>query len=300
MNINIITDKMKGKITVKTATYVGIGVLGLIFLIWALRPSKESVDTARVQRGVYEQIIQEDGVTRVREKYTILSPYSGQLQRVERHAGDTVKKGDTLAIVAWDFMAPIRSPENGSILRVIREDAGPIEIGQPIMEIGNTSSLEVVIDVLSTDSVHIRAGNTVKIPRWGGENALDAKVRLVEPQAFIKISSLGVEERRVHILADITTAREIWAALGDNYRLECQIVVFRQENALKVHTGALFRDGAGWAVFRVVNGKALKTPVTVARRGPLEAMVESGLSENDEVIIYPGDTIKNGSRVREM
>lgn len=291
---------LKERITKKHLYYGGGGILIVGILAWALRPASQPVELARVTKGAYEQVLQEDGLTRVREKYTVLSPYSGQLMRVERHAGESVKKGEVVAMVLWDAPTAIRSPETGFILKVIREDAGPIEIGQPIMEIGNTASLEVVVDVLSADATSVRPGNAVKILRWGGPQPLEAKVRTVEPQAFIKISSLGVEERRVRVVAELASPREQWKTLGDNFRLECQIVTYRADNVLKIHTGALFRDGENWAVYRVIKGKAKRTPVKLQMRGALEALVESGLSEGDEIVLYPGDLVVEGSRVKEI
>lgn len=293
-------ETIKQKVKRKHLVYAGLGLGFVLMAAWAFRPTSQPVEFARIEKGIYEQILQEDGTTQVREKFTVLSPYSGQLQRVERHAGEAVKKGEVLATVIWDHPAAIRSPETGSILKVFREDAGPIEMGQPIMEVGNTASLEIAIDVLTADAVNVKTGNVVRILRWGGPQPLAAKVRVVQPQAFIKISSLGVEERRVRVLADILTPREEWKGLGDNFRLECQIITFRADNALKVHSGALFRDGDGWAVYRVIKGRAKKTSVKLKMRGALEALVESGLAEGEEVVLYPGDLVIEGSRVKEM
>ncbi len=282
----------------KHVLYGVVAVAVLVLLVWAFRPKPQPVEFGRVSRGAYEQILQEDGLTRVREKFTVLSPYSGQLLRVQKHAGDRVRRGEVIAFINWDRPTPVPAPATGTILKVIREDAGPIEMGHPIMEIGNTENLEVVIDVLSADAVQVKAGNPVRILRWGGPQPLEAKVRLVEPQAFLKISSLGVEERRVRVVADITTPREVWKEVGDSFRLECQIITHREERGLKVHTGALFRDQTGWAVFRVVKGRAARRVVKLKMRGPLEALVESGLNEGDEVVLYPGDLVTEGSRVK--
>lgn len=293
-------ETMKQKLKRKHLVYGGLILAVVLLTVWAFRPKSQPVEFAKIEKGVYEQILQEDGTTQVRERFTVLSPYSGQLQRVQRHAGEAVKKGDVLATVLWDHPAAVRSPETGFILKVYREDAGPIEMGQPIMEVGNTASLEIAVDVLTADAVNVKAGNLVRVLRWGGPGPLAAKVRIVQPQAFIKISSLGVEERRVRVLADIVTPAEEWKGLGDNFRLECQIITFRAENALKVHTGALFRDGDGWAVYRVIKGRAKKTAVKLKMRGALEALVESGLSEGDEIVLYPGDLVVENSRVKEM
>ncbi len=276
------------------------GVLITGLLIWAFQPKKVNVETAVVRTMTFEDTITEDGVTRVREKYVVLSPYSGSLLRVTRHAGEKVRKGETLASVIWDRETAIASPANGSILKILREDAGPIEIGAPIMEVGDPSSLEVVMEMLTADAVKVSAGNPVRIRGWGGADPLAAKVRLIEPQAIMKISGLGVEERRVRVIADIISPREKWASLGDNFRLECEVIHFRKDGATVVHSGALFRDQDAWAVFRVEKGKARKVKVDVERRGSSQAMIRSGLSAGDEVVVYPGEQIREGVNVREL
>ena len=65
------------------------------------------------------------------------------------------------------------------------------------MEIGDPHDLEIVVDVLSRDAVEIRFGADVVIENWGGPGMLSGSVRRVEPAAFTKISTLGVEEQRV-------------------------------------------------------------------------------------------------------
>jgi HlyD family secretion protein len=66
---------------------------------------------------------------------------------------------------------------------------------------------------------------------------------------------------------------------------------------LKVPAGALFRQGDGWAVFTVENGRARARAVTVGHRNPDEAEVLSGLEQGDTVIVHPGDRVEEGVRV---
>ena len=88
------------------------------------------------------------------------------------------------------------------------------------------------------------------------------------------------------------------AALGDAYRVEVRIVVAALDDTLIVPAGALFRDRAGWAVFVVADGRARRRAVTLAYRGTSEAAVTKGLAANQQVILFPGDTLADGVRVR--
>ncbi len=109
--------------------------------------------------------------------------------------------------------------------------------------------LEVVIEVLSRDGAAIAPGTKVELEQWGASGASDllARVRLVEPAAFTKVSALGVEEQRVNIIADFT---ELPDSLGDNYRVEARIIIW-EGNVLKIPSSALFRRGSTWNVFAV-------------------------------------------------
>jgi HlyD family secretion protein len=166
------------------------------------------------------------------------------------------------------------------------------------MEIGNSKNLEIRVEVLSSDAVKIKNGTAVFFKRWGGEGTLEGVVRVVEPSGFTKISSLGVEEQRVLIIADITSPPEMWRALGDGYRLEAHFVVWEAKDVLQVPASSLFRLGQGWAVFVEEKGKARQRIVEIGQRNGLTAEIISGLNEKEKVIAHPDDSVSNGIRIR--
>jgi HlyD family secretion protein len=51
-------------------------------------------------------------------------------------------------------------------------------------------------------------------------------------------------------------------------------------------------------VFVVNNGRAQKCVVQLGRRNAAEAVVETGVVEDDQVIIYPSDAVRDGVRVK--
>ena len=134
--------------------------------------------------------------------------------------------------------------------------------------------------------------------RWGRDEPLAGRVRLVEPAGFTKVSSLGVEEQRVLVIVDITSPPEMWRVLGDGYRLEAHFVVWEGQDILQVPTSALFRSGKEWSVFVEENGKARRRAVEVGQRTGLTAQILSGLKENERVVAYPDDAISDGARIR--
>ncbi|MGB3097448.1 MAG: HlyD family efflux transporter periplasmic adaptor subunit, partial [Candidatus Deferrimicrobiaceae bacterium] len=193
----------------------------------------------------------------------------------------------------------VRAPVEGSVLGIPHKDEGGVEPGRPLIEIGNPRALEVEVDVLSSDAVRIRPGTTVHFDRWGGDGLLEGKVRIVEPAGFTKVSALGVEEQRVLVIADITSAPALWEQLGDGYRLEASFLLWEGDGILQVPASALFRYEDGWAAFVVNGGRAKRRIVTVGRRNGLVAQITSGLEEGETVIPHPSDQIEEGTRVRK-
>ena len=192
---------------------------------------------------------------------------------------------------------PVTSPVTGKILKVLRECEGPVETGEPLLEVGDPTALEVEVDVLSADAVQIKPGMQVRFERWGGDQPLLGVVRIVEPVGFTKFSALGVEEQRVLIISDFTSPAEEWQRLGDGYRVEAKFVLWREENVLQVPASSLFRYGDGWAVFVVDGQRAQRRKVAIGQRNGLVAQINSGLNEGDTVINHPSDEVEDGVRV---
>jgi len=193
----------------------------------------------------------------------------------------------------------VPSPVSGTVFRVYRESEGAVNMGEPLIDIGDSSDLEVRAEVLSSDAVRIKKGTKVLFKRWGNDEPLKGEVRIVEPAGFTKISSLGVEEQRVLVIVDITSPPDKWSVLGDGFRMEAHFVVWEGENILQIPSSALFRSGDKWAVFVEEGGRARKRIVEVGQRNGLAAQIKSGLKEKEMVLAYPDDTISEGTKVRQ-
>lgn len=386
---------------------IALASLAILVIAYGFIARPVAVDLATVSRAPFRLIVEEEGKTRVRDRFVISSPVAGFLRRVMLDVGDPVKRGQvvaeleplrsavldprsraeaeaevsaaeaavraaeenlhaaeaaagyaaanhertrklfeagydsrdsldqaesearrteavrlsaeaslrvavsrldrarsTLRYSAAEGVAdrrrivPVVSPVAGTVLKLHRESEGVLNAGEPLIDVGDPSRLEVEVEVLSADAVNIRQGTPVLFERWGGGPSLSGKVRVVEPAGFTKISSLGVEEQRVLVIADITSPAESWQRLGDRYRVEAKFIVWEADNALQLPAGALFRHGQDWAVFVVEGGRARLRKIEVGHRSGLAAEILSGLQEGATVIVHPGDTIADGTRVK--
>ena len=123
-------------------------------------------------------------------------------------------------------------------------------------------------------------------------------MRRVEPAAFTKISTLGVEEQRVNVLIDIVSPPTEWTGLGDAFQLNTRITVFTRDDATIIPSGALFRTGEGWSVYVVSDGRVQRRTVDLLRRSGRLAAVTAGVQPGDNVIVYPSDRIAPGVRIK--
>ena len=371
--------------------YAGLAVL-LILLALGLRPRPSPVETARAVTGPLRATVSEEGKTRIKQRYIVSSPVTGQLRRVPFKPGAALTAGDVVAVIepmaaspldtrsralaearrdsavaalektrtsyalaanefkrvgqmfaektvsAQDYessqmretaaarevvaaegvlrsavaelvvvgsdttpaLIEVRAPVAGRVLHVFQESERPVTAGTPLLDAGDHADLEVVIELLSRDGAALTAGTRVELEQWGGPKPLEARVRLVEPAAFTKISALGVEEQRVNVVADIVTPLAERAALGDSFRVEARVIVWESDKVLKVPVSALFRRGAEWSAYVVRNGRAALVPVSAGRSSGTETQVLGGLKEGEEVILYPGDRVQDGDRVQPV
>lgn len=167
------------------------------------------------------------------------------------------------------------------------------------MEIGDPNDLEIVVDVLSSDAVRVLSGAKVLLENWGGEAPLRGQVRTIEPSGFTKLSALGVEEQRVNVIVELLDSADQRRNLGDGYRVDARIVVWEEDDVLKIPTSALFRIADNWYVFAVRGTTATQVAVEVGQNNGIEAQVVGGLRENDEVIVHPGDQLSDGTTIEK-
>jgi HlyD family secretion protein len=192
-------------------------------------------------------------------------------------------------------MVAVTSPSAGRVLRVPQESEAVITAGTPIVEVGDPNLVEVVAEFLSQDAVQMRPGARAQIENWGG-TPLPAVVERVEPVARTKISALGVEEQRTNVILHFNPHPPEPLQAHD-FRVDARVVIDEAKDAVRVPLGALFRQGEGWAVYKVVDDKAVLTPVEPAQSDGRFRAITSGVTEGDQVIVFPSSAVGDGVRV---
>jgi HlyD family secretion protein len=193
---------------------------------------------------------------------------------------------------------PIRAPVDGRILKILHKSEGVVSAGAPLVEIGNPSDLEIVADLLSADAVKVEPGQKVIIDNWGGDIQLQGVVRRVEPFGFTKVSALGIEEQRVNVIIDFSSAREQWSRIAHGFQVDVRIILWQGKEILCLPLTALFRDdGNNWAVFVDNDGTASKRKVTLGHSNGLHAEITKGLKSGERIVAHPSDKITEGASI---
>lgn len=189
----------------------------------------------------------------------------------------------------------VLSPVDGRVLRIHEQSERVVSAGSPLVDIGDPSAIEIVIDLLSSDAIRVKPGNRVVIMDWGGERELQGVVKTVDPAAFTKTSALGIEEKRVNIVALLSRNEPL---LGDNFRVQASIVLREASAVLQVPVSSLFRGKEGWHLFVLEDGRAVDKAVRIGMRGTLQAQVLAGVREGQKVVVHPANELRDGMSVK--
>ncbi len=256
---------------------------------------------ARIEAGRRESLAKQDIITLEMLEQARLAAQSAFRQQAVAEAALVAARAEVRAaeamLLSYDSMDrdgaafEMVSPVNGHVLRLMDENARTVMAGTPLLEVGDTQDIELVVDVLSEDAVQIAVGNLVHITGWGGPSVLSGSVRLVEPYAYTKISTLGVEEQRVNIIIDLDQIPE---ALGVGFRAEASIVIWQSDDALSIPVSAVFQRKGSWYTFVVLGEVVEEREIQVGARSATQVEVISGLNEADEVVVFPGQDVQDG------
>ncbi|HVX40677.1 MAG TPA: efflux RND transporter periplasmic adaptor subunit [Gemmatimonadaceae bacterium] len=261
-------------------------------------------DLSRAQRlaevgGVAPRVVEESELAVTQAD----AAYRSAIQRAE--AADADARQARAALIGQRdgraAMLLVRAPAAGRVLRVPERSERIVAAGTAIMEIGDPGSLEIVVDVLSSDGAVVHPGDRVRLTEWGGSNgeqasALLGRVREIEPSGFTKVSALGVDEQRVNVIVDVDS---IPPGIGDGFRVDASIIVWSAPSVVVVPRSAIVQQGAaGWSVFVVRDGRTQTRTVRIGHVGGAGAEVVNGLAAGDVVVLFPSDQVRAGVRVK--
>ena len=263
-----------------------------------LQRAESLIKRQTVSQRHYDEAIMEQKIATAALK-TAVAELSVRQRELESARAQLIEPSSDLGADQASCCIRVYAPVSGRVIRIVTESETVVQSGAPLLELGDPSDLEIVVDLLSIDAVRIQEGAKAEIVSWGGDKPLHAAVTRIEPTGFKKVSALGIEEQRVKVRMAIEEPFEERLRLGHDYRVYVRIIEWQGDKVLSVPLSALFRQGDAWTVFVVENGTAALRTVVVGRKNGLHAQITKGLTNGDRVILHPNDSIRDGSRIAE-
>ncbi|MFA5170844.1 MAG: HlyD family efflux transporter periplasmic adaptor subunit [Sulfuriferula sp.] len=230
-----------------------IAVLGIVAIaIWALLPKPVTVQLATVTRGSFQQIVEEDGKTRVRERYVVSAPLMGKLQRINLKAGDPIQANQVIAAIVPS--APALLDVRSAAELKARADAAQAHQAAAATTVARA---QAALDKSRTDLTRAKALAAIRSI---------SLAQLEDAELAVKLNAKELEASKYGAIAaqhDVTTAR---AAL------------MQSSNSAAA--------GKAWQIISPVTGKVLKvdqeSESVVTMGAPL---VEIGNAEDLEIVV---------------
>jgi HlyD family secretion protein len=246
------------------AVLVGLAVVAL--LVWALLPKPVAVDLGSAERGHLVVTVDQEGKTRVHDRYVVSAPFAGRVLRIGLEPGDPVAAGETV-LATFEPSAPGLLDARSLAAAEAGVRAATANLGQArserqgaaaqheyaVVEAGRARRLaaEEIVSQESLDSAELQeraAADALRSAEFAvaaAEHELEvARARLVQaggaktPEGVLEISSPvdGVVLQRLQESAAVVIAGEPLLVVADPARLEI-VSDLLSSDAVKVSAG---------------------------------------------------------------
>jgi RND family efflux transporter MFP subunit len=184
----------------------------------------------------------------------------------------------------------LRAPADGVVYNLPRpgESVAP---GQLVATVSDPQHVRVRARVDAPDLPRVQAGQRIVVTFDGLPNQRWQGRVILVPPGLRQAGAREVGEVIGEISGDA-------GALPANATVNVEIVVGEKANALTVPRGALQRDGATRFVYRLIDDKAVRTPIQTGLIAPTDVEILSGLKEGDRVIVPGGVQLHDQQAVK--
>jgi HlyD family secretion protein len=215
---------------------------------------------------------------------------------LEQQVGDHQIMLDTLLSQSAEL--EVRSSVAGVLLDLPVKAGQVVAPGTFLAQIGAEEGMEVETDLLSDEIRQVQVGQKVTITAPVlGEQSLSGQVSKIYPQAYEKVSALGVIQRRVPVLISLAQT----ANLRPGYEVRVAIETVRKKDVTLLPREAIRMNSNGdYQVMAVVDDRMVTTPVIVGEKNQLSVEIIEGIQPGQIVIRDGSLEVKEGSRVKPV
>ncbi|MBZ0137310.1 MAG: efflux RND transporter periplasmic adaptor subunit [Planctomycetes bacterium] len=239
------------------------GVALLAALVYGFLPKSVESEFASVTRGDIRTTIDEEGRTRVKDRFTIYSPITGELPRIDLKPGDDIKAGDLITVVS-----PTRA-----------------------LPLGVRERLRAEADVKSAEAQLNRADADVKAATAQAELAKreHKRVRELSKASQVSVEQVDVAATREQA-ADAALSSALFSRKAAEFQLEMAKASLADDSALEVE-GIKIKspvDGRVLQVLRESEGPVQVNEMLVEIGNPATLEIVADMLSTDAVLVEPG------------
>lgn len=219
----------------------------------------------------------------------VASQYEAQLRQLDIQIEELRSRGQDFVITA---------PVQGTVMMKTVEAGTYLQPGTQVMEIGDQEALYIESDVLVAEIGKVKVGAPVEISHKDlGIDGMQGRIRKIHPQAFSKISDLGIEQKRIKVEIDI---EDVITGLRPGYDLDIKIIINSKENTLLIPENAVFQQNGKDYVFVNENNTAVLREIQKGIESKRKVEVLTGFEEGEEVILSPSEKLENGIAIKKL
>lgn len=190
----------------------------------------------------------------------------------------------------------VKSPIKGIILELPPEKDRVLQPGDHVATVAPEARMEVVSDILSDAMGNVAVGQKVSVtaPVLGSQ-VLEGKVAKIYPQAFEKMSALGVVQRRVKVRIDLPYSPRLKPGFEVRVAIETErhpgVLLLPIESVRTTESGERF-------AMKIERNRIKSVPIRTGLADRRSVEILEGLHEGDEVVRDAGLDLDEGRRVR--
>jgi multidrug efflux pump subunit AcrA (membrane-fusion protein) len=254
------------------------------------------VRVAAVRRSGIEDGLSVVGSLKARDEATLFSRIDGKLIENLVKEGDSISKGQTVALVQKDEVgvkyepAPVPSTLDGIVGRVYLDRGAEVMLNTPVALVVDARSMRARADVPERYAGRVRLGQEVR----------------VEIEAYPGSVFRGVVSKESPVVDSETRSAPIEVNLDNaDGRLrsgmfaKMTIIVARRAEAVVVPREAVV-EGAVPSVFVIKDGKASRRELKLGLVNDAQAEVLEGLNPGESVAVFGLYGLKDGSPVEVL
>jgi HlyD family secretion protein len=188
----------------------------------------------------------------------------------------------------------VKSPITGVITELWAKEGEILQPGMTVAEISPLKTYQVKLQMIAREASSLEVGDPVTLKQKDEVITDESQVLWVSQKAKEVLSAIGIAQKRVEVLVSIPDS-VTGLILGDD--MEVIIKTDERDPVIRVPEKAVFEIEGKDYVYLVDGNKSRLVEIQAGLVGDDWIEVIAGLKEGDQVVLSPGNDLKDGQKL---